>query len=272
MFKKRNQRSLIPVLSSRLPRADAILPFLQEIDQLQYYTNFGELQNRLGQKLANMVGAEYSLCVSSATLGLELAIAASQLPESSFVCMPALNFPSAGHAVLNNKLTPLFCDVDEATGLMQIEHVIAATENFNVGAIMPSSLNGCGYPIGYWDNLAKELNIPVIIDAAGCIANQKASNGVSIVYSLHATKPLSSGEGGVVVSNDLDFLSRVQTMSNFGFENFQSISRGTNAKMSEYNAAIDWLLSMNGSRKAEHCNSCLRIIRKLLRAWGPLYP
>jgi dTDP-4-amino-4,6-dideoxygalactose transaminase len=73
----------------------------------------------------------------------------------------------------------------------------------------------------------------VLIDAAGAIYGQRSSPIPEIVisYSLHATKALGAGEGGVVATCDLLLKERVESLANFG-------PGGGNAKMSEYHAAV----------------------------------
>jgi len=86
----------------------------------------------------------------------------------------------------------------------------------------------------------------VIIDAAAAFGNQLDPGPTCAVFSLHATKPLAAGEGGVVVTHDAAFAATVRQLSNFGIDlsGAQGVPVGsttlvgTNAKMSEYHAAV----------------------------------
>ncbi len=235
----------IALLRPQLPSADRLLPLLREIDANRHYTNFGPMVRRLECGLADLLTVDGVVCTSSATSALELAIAALGLPEGSGIALPALNFPAAAHAILNTGHVPVICDVGEVTGLMSFEHVQAAQANHKVAAILPSSLNGCGYPVDYWDGVTSDCGLPVVLDAAGSIGYQLPGKTIVTVYSLHATKPLACAEGGAIVGGTPAFLTRVKRMSNFGFQDSQAVYRGSNAKMSEYHAAIG-LASLEG--------------------------
>jgi len=78
----------------------------------------------------------------------------------------------------------------------------------------------------------------VVIDAAAGFASLAAGDTPAVV-SLHATKILGTGEGGLVISRDRSTVDRVRTASNFGFDASRQATIGaTNAKMSEYHAAL----------------------------------
>jgi dTDP-4-amino-4,6-dideoxygalactose transaminase len=75
------------------------------------------------------------------------------------------------------------------------------------------------------------------VDAAAAIGAQKICEGITFVFSLHATKALSSGEGGLIVTQNLNLAARLRAMTNFGI-GLQVPALGTNAKLSEYHAAV----------------------------------
>ena len=80
--------------------------------------------------------------------------------------------------------------------------------------------------------------IPVIMDAAAGFDTAVLSP-IPTIVSLHATKALGCGEGGFVMSTDKELISRITGRSNFGFmSRREAMSVGTNAKMSEYHAAV----------------------------------
>ena len=105
----------IALLKPSLPTAVELRPWLESIDHEGRYTNFGSLCKRLEAKLAETlagpVGIEIS-AVSSGTLGLELALAALQLPARARVLLPSLSFAASATAVLRAGLEPVFGDVD----------------------------------------------------------------------------------------------------------------------------------------------------------------
>jgi dTDP-4-amino-4,6-dideoxygalactose transaminase len=80
--------------------------------------------------------------------------------------------------------------------------------------------------------------VPVVIDAAAGFDSLRPGPTPAVV-SLHATKVLGTGEGGFVISTDPTLVRRVRLASNFGLDpNRQAVVAATNAKMSEYHAAV----------------------------------
>jgi dTDP-4-amino-4,6-dideoxygalactose transaminase len=221
-----------------LPNAEALTPYLRQIDQNRQYTNFGPLHGLLEQHLARLLECEHVICVSSCTAGLELSLAALNLPPKSLIVVPSLTFPAVGSAVLRNGHVPVFCDVALATGLLDIDAVMQAMDKHDIAAAMPSCIFGSGYDVALWDDFTRATGVPVLLDAAGAIGFQAPGAVTSAVYSLHATKPLSAGEGGFLATSDGNLATQVRALSNFGFTK-DGISRaGTNAKLSEYHCAV----------------------------------
>lgn len=193
------------VLIPDLPTADELLPFLRAIDDNRQYSNHGPLVRELESRLNGVL-------VSSATLGLE--IMAQLLFRRSFgVRIPAFTFVATATAAVRAGLSPRICDVDRDTW---------ALNNPDDNSINVSPF---GAPVSGGR----------LIDAAGAWGNEVSGNRV---YSLHATKCFPAGEGGLVCG-DPDLLARIRAMANFGLrEGMVSVPNGTNAKLSEYHAAV----------------------------------
>jgi dTDP-4-amino-4,6-dideoxygalactose transaminase len=115
-----------------------------------------------------------------------------------------------------------------------------------VRAVVPVATYGCPQDTAGWSDFHHRTGLPVIIDAAAAFGNQVDCGPTCSVYSLHATKTLAAGEGGFMVTRDPKFASDVRQLSNFGINlsdaNSAAIGAvtmvGTNAKMSEYHAAV----------------------------------
>jgi dTDP-4-amino-4,6-dideoxygalactose transaminase len=101
-----------------------------------------------------------------------------------------------------------------------------------------AALHGHVHDASAWDAFSAETGIAVLVDAAGAVGYQKVGLTTSAVFSLHATKPLAVGEGGFFATAAEEGARRVRTASNFGFEDGEVIHPGTNAKLSEYHAAV----------------------------------
>jgi dTDP-4-amino-4,6-dideoxygalactose transaminase len=178
--------------------------------------------------------------VSSGTAGLELALLALGLPPGARVLLPDFTFVATATAVMRSGFRPVVGDVDPGSWLLTpgiARRAVAARE---VDAVMPVATFGCPQDAEAWDHFSDDTGLPVVIDAAGAFGNQRSGRRAHVVISLHATKALGAGEGGFLVSHDAALVERVRRLSNFGIDVATGIvdRPGTNAKLSEYHAAV----------------------------------
>jgi dTDP-4-amino-4,6-dideoxygalactose transaminase len=103
---------------------------------------------------------------------------------------------------------------------------------------MPVAVYGVPVPTDEWDKFMDDTGIPVIIDAAAALDVQQALKKGLVAYSLHATKPFSIGEGGVLVGRRRDWIEEARSISNFGTQMRVALRDGSNAKLSEYHGAV----------------------------------
>lgn len=237
--------SAIPLLVPDMPTADELLPWLRRIDDNRWYTNYGPLNDEFERQLHAWVGGGDGVrltTVANCTLGLELALAGLELARDARVLVPAITFVASGTAVQRSGLVPLLCDVDPDSWLLTPAIARRALERERFDAVMPVATFGSPQDGAAWDAFAEETGIPVVIDAAGAFGNQHVGRLSSVVFSLHATKSLGAGEGGIVASCDAGLVARVRRATNFGIDLASpygdALPGGTNAKLSEYHAAV----------------------------------
>jgi dTDP-4-amino-4,6-dideoxygalactose transaminase len=235
----------IPLLVAQLPDTEALLPYLRQIDANRWYTNFGPLVTKLEQRFAATFAPTRSapkvITATSGTAGLELVLGALELPRGSNVLLPALTFVATATAVIRAGYNPLIADVDTSTWLLTPETAREYAAHYPVAAVMPVATFGNPQDVEAWDAFAADTGIPVVIDAAGAFGNQSVGQHSHVVFSLHATKALAAGEGGLVVTYDQELATRVRRLSNFGIDlerGSQVFVAGENGKLSEYHAAV----------------------------------
>jgi dTDP-4-amino-4,6-dideoxygalactose transaminase len=226
-----------------MPRADELIGLLREIDDHRWYTNFGPLAKRFEAQLADgfqQHGPASVVSLSNCTLALELLLAACKLPVGSTILVPALTFVATGTAILRAGHRPLLADVDPHRWTLTPEIARAAAQSHRIDCVIPVTALGCPVDAEQWDAFSAETGIPVIVDAAGAFGNQAAGRRIAVAFSLHATKTMGIGEGGFAVSGDTGWIERVRCLSNFGIDptDFKVHQAGTNAKLSEYHAAV----------------------------------
>jgi len=233
----------------KLPDIDAIAPYLRRIDENRYYSNFGPLVSELEERLAERLGLSEKcvVTVSNATTGLIAALAAKVKDTQrnvndgpAYCLMPSWTFVATLHAVLAVGLEPYLVDVDADSWALTPERAEEAMSHVpgQPVAVVPVCPFGRPVDMAEWDDFAARTGLTVVVDAAAGF--DKATAGASLsVVSLHATKVLAAGEGGYVVSTDIDLIKEVRKCINFGFLGSRvAMSRAINGKMSEYHAAV----------------------------------
>jgi dTDP-4-amino-4,6-dideoxygalactose transaminase len=232
----------IPIFKPKLPASNQISSFLENVDSNRIYSNFGPINKRLEESISEFlkIGTTNLVSISSATMGLEAALSTVENDDNNWVC-PSWTFAATPLALKRTNKDFAFIDVNEEWRL-DVEKL--PLKKNNILDVLP-----------FGDSLEMErFNGKVtnlIIDAAASIANLNSLNlsnysyPVAIIISLHATKLISSGEGGIFISNDENWVDRVRKWQNFGFDQFRKVELyGTNAKLSEYAAAVG-LASLN---------------------------
>lgn len=232
----------IPLLIPAMPTADAVLPYLHEVDRNLWYTNFGPLNRRFEAKIlgdiAPGLGQENITTVSNCTVGLELALQSCGVGAGGRVLVPSLTFVATATAIVRAGMTPVFADIDAGSWCLTPE--IAARVVSSVDAVMPVSTFGVAQDMRAWDDFVERYGKPVIVDAAGAYGNQGVGERADVVFSFHATKSFGTGEGGCVISPSAERIRRIRTLENFGINTSVGLLEdlGTNGKLSEYHCAI----------------------------------
>jgi dTDP-4-amino-4,6-dideoxygalactose transaminase len=224
----------IPVMRPSLPSYSAVQQLLQGIDASHIYSNNGPLVKDLEIEYANYLGTDPSLIVAvgNATQALQGLVEIS-VPEKWYC--PDYTFSATGLAIVNSTKSLLLCDVSLDSWQLDTSNLLEISNSIGILPVMPFGAEIC---FSHYDEFSY-----VIIDAAASLGRippniSDMKNSWSIVYSLHATKVLGAGEGAIAVCGNLDMAKNLRSWINFGFSGGrESIFFGTNAKMSEFNAA-----------------------------------
>lgn len=231
----------LPYLVPDMPPAEAILPFLQEIDCHRWYTNYGPLVERLRHQILQThfrdPDVNLLLC-STGTSALELGLLALNLRQGARVLVPAFTFPASANAIQNCGFLPVFCDVDAESWILTPEIAHEVMARMDIDAVMPVAALGRPLPVEQWDQFSLQTGVPVLIDAAPALGVQAVGKHTLVAYSMHATKAFGIGEGGILATQDAELIARAKRISNFGMNEGQVVCTGTNAKLSEYHAAV----------------------------------
>lgn len=227
---------MIRVLVPDMPTAEELLPYLRRMDRSKIYVNAGPMVRELEIGLAEMLKVERVAVTSNGTTALEIALRAMDIPEGSYVAVPAATFVATGLAVVNAGLIPILVDTHgDSDWQLTPGHVRPILSMFGktIQAVVPVATFGAPVDASAWAAFADSTNTTVVIDAAGALTTQVVpqSPRCAVAFSMHATKFVPAGEGGVVASVDPDVVEHVERLASFGHG-------GTNARMSEYHAAV----------------------------------
>tara|TARA_B110000259_G_C14032055_1_gene407179 strand:+ start:4388 stop:5461 length:1074 start_codon:yes stop_codon:yes gene_type:complete len=225
---------------------DGIGNYLSYSNKNQQYSNFGYCEKLLREKFSNILSLPFeSICLgSSATALLKISCEAifqkiDNKKNTSF--FPVFSFFSTFSIASTLQQNIIWVDIDKNSFLPKIDEEIK--ENDLLYMNIPF---GASSKLDEFFDYAKKLPCFVVIDAAAClpgiIYNKKKLNhippNVIMVFSLHATKLLSCGEGGLCVFGE-DIPKHIRQLTNFGIDKnrTQKWEKSFNAKMSEFNAA-----------------------------------
>lgn len=207
----------------------------------RWLTNSGPYVQELEQRIAQLLGARHCIAIGNGTTALEIAIRAAGLKGE--VIVPAFTFIATAHALQWQGMTPVFCDVDPRTHLLdpdQVEQLITPRTTGIIGV----HLWGQACAVEALSELAQRRGLKLLFDAAhafGCShkGHMIGNFGDAEVFSFHATKVFNTFEGGAVVTNHDDLAERIRLMRNFGFADYDKVEYiGTNGKMTEVAAAM----------------------------------
>jgi len=211
------------------------------IFERRWFTNNGELVNQLEARLCGYLGVRHCIPVCNATVALQIVCQALDLGGE--IIVPAFTFVATPHSVQWEGHTPVFCDIEPTTHLMdpdQVEALITARTT----AILGVHVWGRACHPDRLQAIADRHGLALYFDAAhafGCGHGGKmiGNFGRCEVFSFHATKFFNTFEGGAIATNDDELAARIRLMINFGFSNIdQVVHLGTNGKMSEIHAAM----------------------------------
>jgi dTDP-4-amino-4,6-dideoxygalactose transaminase len=220
---------------------DGLLQRFNAILDRCWFTNNGPVVQEFERAIEKYLGVRHCIATCNATVALEIAIRALELQGE--VIVPSFTFIATVHALQWQQTTPVFCDIDPQTHTIDPLEIEALITPRTTGII---GVHTWGRPcdIDALQAIAEERNLTLMFDAAhafGCSYKGRmiGTFGQAEVFSFHATKFLSTFEGGAVTANDDELASRIRLMKNFGFAGYDNVIYiGTNGKMPEVAAAM----------------------------------
>lgn len=187
----------------------------------QYFTFLGGRKVRAFERdFAARFGAKYAMTVNSATSGLTAAVLALGLEPGDEVLISCMSFNASAAAIVAAGAVPVFCDVSPDTLALDPRELPKRCGQ-RTKAVMVVHLLGIPADMDAVSAFAKERGLKVIEDCAQAPGATHRGRPVGTigdlgVFSLQETKNITTGEGGVVVSNDPELAARVRLIRNHG--------------------------------------------------------
>lgn len=228
-------------------------PFLGE-EEITYVTdalrkgeisgNFGSYLERFEREFAEYCGCRHGIAVTSGTTALHLAVDAAGIGRGDEVLISASTNIATALGVIHNNAMPVPVDSESVTWNLDLE-LIEGLITSRTKAIIPVHLFGHPVDMDKLMEIAKRHNLIVIEDCAeshGATVGGRmtGSFGNMGCFSFYANKVITTGEGGMVVTNDDRYAERLRLLRNLGFTKprFRHEVAGYNFRMAGYQAAM----------------------------------
>lgn len=180
----------------------------------------GEYVEKLESALDSIFVGSKSFAVSNGTSALQLAFQVLSLKTGDHVIVPAFCFQAAANVLRQLGAIPVFCDVSMFSWNQNVETVSRALTSKTVGVVIVHNY-GRSAALDEIVNWAKQKGLWVIEDCAEAWFSKYNGKylgqfGTISTFSMHATKTISSGEGGIVILNDTSLVDRLKLLRSHG--------------------------------------------------------
>jgi perosamine synthetase len=205
---------------------------------------FGQALSTFEEKFAGYCGCKYGVAVTSGTTALQLAVAAAGIGQGDEVLLSASTNIATALAIVHNGAIPVPVDSEDVTWNLDLD-LLEGLMTPRTKAIMPVHLFGHPVDMDRLMGKANKHDLIVIEDAAqahgATIRGRKTGSfGHMGCFSFYANKIITTGEGGMVTTNDKKLADRLRLLRNLGFTTprFRHEVVGYNFRMTGYQAAM----------------------------------
>ncbi len=243
-----NNEKRILVTESSMPSYEEYIEAIKPLWDTHWLTNMGKYHKKLELELRDYLDVPFVSLMVNGHMSLELTLQSFGFPEGSEVITTPYTFISTTHAIVRNRLKPVFCDIKPEDGTIDESRIEDLITEKTV-AIMPVHVYGniCAYE--EISQIAYKYGLKVIYDAAhsfgekmltydnkgSVIDSMGVGNlGDASVFSFHATKVFNTVEGGAAVFSTPGLYEKLYNLKNFGIRGEELVVEvGANAKMNE---------------------------------------
>lgn len=200
------QNKRINVTQASMPPYEEYIEAIKPLWNTHWMTNMGRYHFELEKQLKEYLNVPELSLVVNGHMALELVIQSFGFPEGAEVITTPFTFISTTHAIVRNRLKPVFCDIKMNDGTIDEEKITSLITRRTV-AIVPVHVYGHICNVDAIKRIADEYNLKVIYDAAHAFGVKYKGIGIgnygdASIFSFHATKIYNTIEGGAVTFSD----------------------------------------------------------------------
>ena len=221
--------------------------FINQALRTNWVSSEGPFVKQFEKKFSIYNKKKFGVAVSNGTAALEIAIKSLNLKKGSEVIIPAFSIISTANAVIKNKLKPVLVDCDLETWNMKVDETLKKITK-KTKAIIITHIYGLPVDLKKILQIAKKKNIIIIEDTAEVIGLKYknkicGSFGDLSTFSFYANKHITTGEGGMICTNNKKYYEKCKSLRNLSFsksfyDRFNHDDIGWNYRMSNLQAAL----------------------------------
>ena len=184
------------------------------------YLTQGPKTAQFERLIADYLGCKYAFAMSSCTTALHLSLVILNVQEGDEVLVPDFTFPATANVVVQLGATPILVDIDLDTYTLNVQDLRKKITS-RTRAIIPVHTFGCSADMDPVLKIAQDNRIPIIEDAACAIGTTYhgrfcGAMGDLGCFSFHPRKVITTGEGGMITTNNPALAERIQLLRNHG--------------------------------------------------------
>ena len=233
----------LPIMEPTL--AGSELKYVSDCVSSNWISSQGEYIKLFERSFCDYLCVDHSLTATSGTTALHLAIVAMGIGPGDEVIVPDLTFGASANAVIHAGAKPVMVDVNSYTWTMDPD-VIEKKITERTCAIMPVHLYGYPCDMDPIMKIARKHNLFVIEDCAEALGAKYKGKHVGTIgdvgcFSFFANKVITTGEGGMVTTNNQDFFDKMNLLKNHGMspeKRYWHFYAGFNYRMTNLQAAV----------------------------------
>ena len=255
---------------------------VQNVIESRWLT-MGAVTQSFEQAAAGYLGVKHAIAVTNATAGLHLACCALNISPGNEVIVPSLTFVATSNAILYTRGVPVFADITSLDDLDISPRSIEESITEHTRAVIVMHYGGYACDMDRILEIAEKYHLHIIEDAAHAIGSELNGRKLGTigevgVYSFFSNKNMTTGEGGMVVTNDDELAKTIRLMRSHGMTSltwdrhqghawdYDVVELGYNYRIDEIRAALGLVqlakLEKNNQRRRELAALYRRLIHE----------